>query len=68
MVDPIENVTTMITEFTNVALGDPLSAVLLATGTVLFALSFLVLTYLTLGAMVDLVTPDVSREPPLRAR
>lgn len=68
MVDLIGNVQQMLTEFTNIALGDPLSALLLAIGSLIFAYSFLGIAYLSAGAVVDLVTPDASREPPLKAR
>ncbi|MFB6164175.1 MAG: hypothetical protein ABEJ31_03360 [Haloarculaceae archaeon] len=40
--------------------SDPLGVVLLLCGVVLFAFTFLLGAYLSLGALVDLVTPDVS--------
>lgn len=68
MVSVAGNVARLIGEFTDIALGDPLSAVLLAVGTLLIALSVGVLGYLALGAAVDLLIPDTGRGPPRRAR
>ncbi|MFD1587896.1 hypothetical protein ACFR9U_12985 [Halorientalis brevis] len=67
MVDLIGNVTTMITEFTNIALSDPLSAILILFGSLFVGGSVLAFTYLTLGAVVDLVTPEVSEGPARQA-
>jgi hypothetical protein len=49
-------------------LGDPLSIVLVLMGAVLVGVSVLVFGYLTLGAVVDVVTPDLSGEQPPQAR
>jgi hypothetical protein len=68
MVDPIADLAEAASQFTDVALSDPLSAILLAFGGLFLGISSLAVAYLGLGAVVDLVTPDVSREPPLRAR
>jgi len=67
MVDLIGNLTTMITEFTNIALSDPLSAILILFGSLFVGGSVLAFTYLTLGAVVDLVTPEVSEGPARQA-
>ncbi len=67
MVDLIGNVTTMINEFTNIALSDPLSAILILFGSLFVGGSVLAFTYLTLGAIVDLVTPEVSEGPARQA-
>jgi len=68
MVNVIGNITEMITQFTNIALSDPLSAISLAFGSLFIAVSVGAFGYLALGAAVDLVTPERSREPPQRAR
>ena len=67
MVDLIGNVTTMINEFTNIALSDPLSAILILFGSLFVGGSVLAFTYLSLGAVVDLVTPEVSEGPARQA-
>lgn len=54
-------------EFADVAATDPLSALLLLVGALLVAVSMGAFGYLTLGALVDLVTPDVSARGPPRA-
>lgn len=60
MASLISNLVTMIQTFTNIAVHDPLSAIVLATGTVLFVIAFGVFAYLVLGSLFDLVTPEVS--------
>jgi hypothetical protein len=52
--------------FTEVAMRDPISALLLAVGTILVAVSVAVLAYLGAGALVDLLTEDRSRRAPPR--
>ena len=52
----------------DVALGDPLSAVLILVGSAMFALSVGAFGYVTLGALVDLLTPSIGREPPKEAQ
>lgn len=65
--DLIDSVVSMPGEFATVATNDPLAAVLLALGTVLIAFSMGVFGYLTLGALVDLLTPDVGGHGPPQA-
>jgi hypothetical protein len=55
-------------EIAGVATRDPLSAVLVLVGSLMLALSVGAFGYLTLGAVVDLVTPSIGREPPREAR
>lgn len=58
----------LITEFTRIALSDPLAAISMAFGSAFIGLAVLVFVYLTLGSVVDLVTPDISsRGPPRQA-
>lgn len=65
MVDPIADVEMAIEQFTTVATHDPVSAVLLASGALFVGLASAVFGYLTLGALVDLITPEASvRGPP----
>lgn len=68
MVDIIGNIIKMITQFTDIALSDPLSAISLAFGSIFVAISVGAFAYLALGAAVDLVKPERSREPPQRAQ
>ncbi|WP_158055274.1 hypothetical protein [Halorussus halophilus] len=56
----IQNVLDMVGYFTDVALSDPISAVLLALGAFFVAASSAVMGYLTLGAALDAVVPDIS--------
>lgn len=44
----------------------PVSVLLILFGTLFLAASVGVFGYVTLGAIVDLVTPEISREPPNR--
>ncbi len=65
----IDSVVAMPEEFATVAGNDPLAAAMMAVGTVVMIVSFGAFGYLTLGALVDLVTPDVSgRSPPTADR
>jgi len=65
----IESIVRMPGEFQSVATNDPISAVLMALGSLLVFVSLGVFGYLTLGAAVDLITPDVSgRSPPQAGR
>lgn len=67
--DLIDSIVAFPGEFADVAAHDPLSAVLLLLGAVLIVFSMGVFGYLTLGALVDLVTPDLSgRAPPEAGR
>lgn len=53
----LDNVTTMGELFTEIAMGDPLSAVLIAVGNVLMFGAMAVFGYMALGGLLDLVTP-----------
>lgn len=67
--DLIDSIVEMPGEFAAVATNDPVSAVLVALGTLLIAFSMGVFGYLTLGALVDLVIPDsTGRAPPQAGR
>jgi hypothetical protein len=58
----------LVTEFTRIALSDPLAAISMAFGSAFIGLSVLVFAYLSLGAVADAVVPDFSsREPPRQA-
>lgn len=63
LLDDLVEMTRLLTE---VALRDPVSAVLLAIGTLLVVFSVAVLGYLAAGALVDLVIEDRSRRAPRR--
>lgn len=57
----------MAETFSGVAGIDPLSAALLAIGGLLIALASAAFGYLTLGALVEFVTPEsLGRSPPRR--
>lgn len=58
----VENLVDMAGYITDVATSDPLSGALVALGTLLFAVSFGVFGYLTLGAAVDLIVPEYFSE------
>lgn len=61
----VDSVVAMPSEFATVVGNDPVSAVLVAVGTLLMVVSFGVLGYLTLGAVVEFLTPDLGgRAPP----
>lgn len=64
MVDLIGNLTQMVELFTTAATADPLSALLILGGAVFVGGPMLVLTYLTLGAIVDLFVPRGGRRTP----
>ena len=64
MVWVIDNLVTLVQQFTEVATSDPLSAVLLALGALLTAFASLFFGYLALGGFLDFLTPDVSSGPP----
>lgn len=67
MVDLIGNIMTMIETFTSIALNDPVSAVLILFGSLFVGGGMLVFAYLSLGAVVDFVTPDFSEGPARQA-
>ncbi|PSP57414.1 hypothetical protein BRC82_00215 [Halobacteriales archaeon QS_1_67_19] len=65
MASLIQNVVDLIGYFTEVALSNPLSALLLLCGFVLVAFSSAVFGVLTAGAVVDFILPDsLGRRPP----
>lgn len=65
MVDPLADVQTAIELFIEVGTRDPVSGILLASGAVFVGLSSAVFGYLTLGAALDLLTPEAgTRGPP----
>jgi len=66
-VNPISDVLDAVTYFVDAATVDPLSAILVALGNLLFAVTFLFFGYLVLGSLVDFVIPESpGRAPPRR--
>ena len=63
----IDSLVAFPSEIGAVATNSVVGAVLVATGTLLMLVSFGVLGYLTLGALVDLVIPDSTGRSPPRA-
>lgn len=61
MVWVIDNILTFVELLTSVATSDPISAVLVTLGGLIFALSFSYFGYLTLGGLLSAVLPDVDR-------
>jgi hypothetical protein len=68
MASLIGSIPKLITEITNVALADPLNALLVTVGGLIIAGSVGVFSYLALGAVLDSVIPDLGGEPPQQAR
>ena len=67
MASIIQNLSEMVRLFSEVALADPISAVLLALGAIFVAFSSVVFGLLTAGAVLDAVIPDISAgKPPQR--
>jgi hypothetical protein len=64
MITPLQSVGDLVTN----VVSDPLSIVLALLGALLIGFSMAVLGYLTLGAVLDAVLPDVSPGQPPRAR
>ena len=61
----LDNVIELTNRFTDVALSDPLSAVLMASGTVFVVLSVGMLGYLATGAFFSgLIPENIGRRPP----
>ncbi|NLV08625.1 MULTISPECIES: hypothetical protein [Halomicrobium] len=58
-----ELVSNLLTHFTN----DPLALLMALAGAAFVGGASLFFGYLTLGAVADFITPDVSNEPPSRA-
>lgn len=63
----IDNLLEMSRLFTEAATSDPLTGFLLAFGSLVFAFSFAIFGYLTLGAALNALTPSASRRAPPRA-
>ncbi len=63
----IDSIVSMPGEFLDVVTVDPLSALLVLVGGLLIGVSVAVMGYLTLGAAVDLITPDVGSRGQPRA-
>ncbi|WP_226011878.1 hypothetical protein [Halomicrobium salinisoli] len=63
----IESIVQMPGRFVSIATSDPLSALLILIGGALIGVSVAVMGYLTLGAAVDLITPDVGSRGQPRA-
>lgn len=68
MVDIIGNVVELVTQIAGIAASDPLSGILVLFGALFMGVSMLAFAYLTLGAVVDLVTPEKSRAQSPKAR
>jgi len=67
MVSIVDNLTEMVSLFSDVATADPLSAVLLAVGALFVVAPSAALGYLAAGAFVDLLIPEsIGRSPPQR--
>ncbi|WP_135819938.1 hypothetical protein [Halostella litorea] len=65
MVSIVENLSTMVSLFSDVATSDPLSAALVAVGALFVVAPSAALAYLTAGAVVDLIIPEsLGRAPP----
>lgn len=66
-VNPVGDLLDAVTYFVDAATVDPLSAILVALGNLLFAATFLFFGYLVLGSLVDLLIPESpGRSPPRR--
>ena len=64
-VEFLNSVVEMFVNFGDIAMRDPLSAVLIAVGGLLFTVAFGVFALLTAGAVLDGIIPDsIGREPP----
>ncbi|MFC6731541.1 MULTISPECIES: hypothetical protein [unclassified Haladaptatus] len=64
----LNNVVELTMRFTDVALSDPLSALLLTMGALLTGFSVLVIGYLALGAVGDALVGDLTQGPPQQGR
>jgi len=66
-VNPISDLTDAVSYFIDAATVDPLSAILVVLGQLLFVVAFAVFGYLVLGSLVDFVIPESpGRSPPRR--
>ncbi|WP_336001743.1 hypothetical protein [Halorientalis halophila] len=68
LVDIVTSLPDLARFMTDVALSDPISAVLLALGTLFFAVTIGFTGYLALGATISGILPDLSGGQPPRAR
>lgn len=69
MVTPIQDGIDLIGYFADIALGDPVSAVLLAFGFLFVIVPSVILFGLAAGGIVDWVIPEnLGRSPPQRGR
>lgn len=66
MFDPIADVTDLVGYFSDVALGDPLSAALLLVGLVFLVVPSLVFGVLALLGVIDWLVPAPAPSPPRR--
>jgi len=64
MVWVIDNVVTMVEQFSAVAMSDPVSAVLMTLGGLLTGFAALFFGYIAARGLLDVVLPDVSSQPP----
>ncbi len=68
LVDIVTSIPKLIQSITEIALSDPLSAVLIAAGGLLIAGTVGLTAYLAIGAFVSAVVPDFSGGQPPQAR
>ena len=64
MVDPIGDVFDMVSLFTEVALSDPLSAILVTVGGLLTAIASVVFFAIAAGGIVDAILPESPNRAP----
>lgn len=60
----LNNAIDLTVQFTDIALSNPLSALLLTVGGALTGFSVLAITYLALGAVGDAMVGDLTQGPP----
>jgi len=66
-VNPVGDLLDAVTYFQDALTVDPLSAILVVVGQLLFAVAFVFFGYLVLGSLVDLIIPESpGRSPPRR--
>lgn len=69
MVNPIAEVVELIGLTTDVALNDPIAAVLMLISNIILAFSMIVFFGLAAGGVLDAIVPDdLGRSPPQRER
>lgn len=64
MVWVIDNIVTFVQQLTSVATSDPISALLVVAGGLVFAFSFAFFGYLAFRGLLDVALPDVSSGGP----